>query len=104
MGAQVFLVGVACGLERYSHATLLNMLVVTVGVMLASMGEVHFDPPGFLMLFASLACEAMRLALVQLFLQVQVNSRTSCTQGLKCSISLCTNPVPISSVPIQTVR
>jgi hypothetical protein len=35
---------------------------------------------------------------------IQVNSRTHVPQGLKCFISLCTNPVSILSVPIQTVR
>jgi hypothetical protein len=35
---------------------------------------------------------------------VQANCRTHRPQKLKCLISLCTNPVSILSVPIQTVR
>jgi hypothetical protein len=34
----------------------------------------------------------------------QANCRTHRPQELKCLISLCTNPVSIVSVPIQTVR
>jgi hypothetical protein len=35
---------------------------------------------------------------------VQANCRTHRPQKLKCLISLCTNPVSVLSVPIQTVR
>jgi hypothetical protein len=37
-------------------------------------------------------------------LALQANCRTHRPQKLKCLISLCTNPVSILSVPIQTVR
>ena len=37
-------------------------------------------------------------------LLLQANCRTHRSQKLKCLISLCTNPVSILTVPIQTVR
>ena len=36
--------------------------------------------------------------------KIQANCETHRPQKLKCLISLCTNPVSILSVPIQTVR
>jgi len=42
----VFVVGVAFGTEKYVNVTMINMLVVTVGVMIASYGEINFHPLG----------------------------------------------------------
>lgn len=42
----VFVVGVAFGTENYVNVTMINMLVVTVGVMIASYGEINFHPLG----------------------------------------------------------
>ena len=64
------MVGVGCGLEQYSHAALLNMLLITVGVSVASLGVMNFQLQGFLVQLAAIACESTRLAFVQMFLQV----------------------------------
>jgi hypothetical protein len=42
----VFVVGVAFGTEKYVNVTMINMVVVTVGVMIASYGEINFHPLG----------------------------------------------------------
>jgi len=71
MPVSVFVVGVGCGLEQYSHAALLNMLLITVGVSVASLGVMNFQLQGFLVQLAAIACESTRLAFVQMFLQKQ---------------------------------
>ena len=42
MPVAVFAVGCGLGTESYSNATMLNMLVVTAGVAIASYGELNF--------------------------------------------------------------
>jgi hypothetical protein len=64
------MVGIGCGLEYYSHASLLNMLLITLGVAVASYGVVNVHLQGLLVQLAAIACESTRLAFVQLFLQV----------------------------------
>jgi hypothetical protein len=49
------------------------------------------------------ACQATEPAVLVPLLKVQANCRTHRPQQLKCLISLCTNPVSILSVYIQTV-
>jgi hypothetical protein len=54
---------------RYAGVTMSNMLVVTVGVAIASYGEINFHPLGVALQLASLATESTRLTLVQILLQ-----------------------------------
>lgn len=49
MPCVVYLVGIAFGVETFSPQTLANMLLITVGVVIASYGELNFDMFGFLL-------------------------------------------------------
>ncbi|KAK3286727.1 hypothetical protein CYMTET_5732 [Cymbomonas tetramitiformis] len=69
MPVSVFLVGTLFGTEQYSNKIMLNMAVVTVGVMIASYGEINFVLTGVLMQLASILFESSRLTLVQILLQ-----------------------------------
>ena len=42
LGAQVFTVGVFWGTETFAWPTLGNLLVITVGVIIAAYGEINF--------------------------------------------------------------
>ena len=53
------------GTEHYSAGVLANMVVVTVGVAIASYGEINFVLIGFLMQLAAILIEACRLIMVQ---------------------------------------
>mmetsp|Transcript_34154 Transcript_34154/g.57390 ORF Transcript_34154/g.57390 Transcript_34154/m.57390 type:complete len:334 (-) Transcript_34154:142-1143(-) len=65
----VFLVGSLAGTEIFTVATLSNMIVVTVGVLIASYGEINFVIIGVVVQLASILCESTRLTLVQILLQ-----------------------------------
>eukprot|EP00239_Pterosperma_sp_CCMP1384_P005882 CAMPEP_0197853150 /NCGR_PEP_ID=MMETSP1438-20131217/22186_1 /TAXON_ID=1461541 /ORGANISM="Pterosperma sp., Strain CCMP1384" /LENGTH=348 /DNA_ID=CAMNT_0043467455 /DNA_START=374 /DNA_END=1420 /DNA_ORIENTATION=- len=69
MPVAVFMVGVNFKTETYSHKTLMNMLVVTVGVMIASYGEINFVLTGVVLQLASIASESTRLSMIQILLQ-----------------------------------
>eukprot|EP00976_Prorocentrum_cordatum_P106685 1194503-Prorocentrum_minimum.AAC.1 len=70
MPVAVFTTGTMFGTETFSTNTLVNMLVITVGVMIASYGEINFILIGVLVQLASIASESTRLTLVQILLQV----------------------------------
>lgn len=53
----VFTVGCLLGTEKYQHAYLANMALVTVGVAVASYGELHFHVLGVLLQTSSLITE-----------------------------------------------
>ena len=65
MPVTVFGVGIFFGTETYKGSTLLNMCVVTLGVVIASMGEINFVVVGVLLQLTSIVLEAMRLTMVQ---------------------------------------
>eukprot|EP00887_Chlorella_sp_A99_P002687 scaffold6.g2687.t1 len=65
----VFLVGCAFGTDAFRWATLSNMVVVAVGVAIASYGEINFHLLGVFCQLASILTESTRLVLVQILLQ-----------------------------------
>ncbi|KAL6769247.1 MOT20A [Auxenochlorella protothecoides x Auxenochlorella symbiontica] len=69
MPVAVFGVGCIFGTEAYSPATLANMLVVSLGVAIASWGEINFVLVGVALQMLSIATESTRLTLVQILLQ-----------------------------------
>lgn len=69
MPVSVFVVGVIVGTEIYTNKIMFNMIVVTIGVMIASYGELNFVLIGVLVQLGSLLCESTRLTLVQILLQ-----------------------------------
>ena len=76
----VYGIGCAIGLERYSRGRLANMLVVTVGVMIASYGELNFNMYGFCVQMLAVVVEACRIVSVQIVLgkaNLKLNSITT---------------------------
>lgn len=69
MPVAVFLVGCTLGTEHYSGPTLLNMLIVSGGVAIASLGELNFVTVGVVLQLLSIMAESTRLTLVQILLQ-----------------------------------
>ena len=69
MPVSVFTVGCVFGMETYNPKTLVNMVVVTIGVIIASYGEINFVVIGVLLQLASVATESTRLMLIQILLQ-----------------------------------
>lgn len=53
----VFMVGCLLGTEHYGHTYMLNMVVVTVGIIIASHGELNFDLIGVILQGSSLVTE-----------------------------------------------
>ena len=64
MPVAVFTVGCGMGTESYSSNTLLNMIVVTIGVAIASYGEINFVVIGVVLQLLSVMTESTRLTLV----------------------------------------
>lgn len=69
MPITVFAVGVVLGTEKYSHSYALNMVLVAIGVAVASYGELNFDVFGVIFQCGSIVTESFRLALIQILLQ-----------------------------------
>ena len=65
MPVSVFAVGCAFGTESFSVNTLVNMIVVTVGVAIASYGEINLVWVGVALQLLSVASESTRLTLVR---------------------------------------
>lgn len=65
MPVAVFFVGVLMKTESYSHLTAFNMLIVGTGIAIASWGELNFVLVGVLLQAGSIACESLRITLVQ---------------------------------------
>ena len=80
MPAAVYTVGCIMGIEQFQMARLANLFVITVGVCIASYGELNFHFLGVLIQLASICAEAFRLALVQIILnseKLKMNSITT---------------------------
>lgn len=64
-----FLMAVICGTDKLSWAVFMNMLLVSVGVVISSYGEIHFNIIGTLYQVTGILAEALRLVLTQVLLQ-----------------------------------
>ncbi len=69
MPAAVFCTGCLFSTERFSFGTFGNMLVVSLGVAVASYGELNFVVIGVVLQLLSIVTESTRLVLVQILLQ-----------------------------------
>ena len=65
MPMAVFCVGNLFGTETFSQGRAINMVVVTIGVMIAAFGELNFVLIGFVLQLVSIVVEAARLTMVQ---------------------------------------
>lgn len=64
----VLFIGWAWGVENPSLSRLLNVLLIVLGVALASVGEIHFSWAGFIFQVGGIVFESMRLLLIQILL------------------------------------
>lgn len=69
MPVSVFSIGSIFGTEKFESSIFINMFLITIGVAIASMGEMNFNTTGLLLQLGSIVCESIRLVLVQKLLQ-----------------------------------
>ncbi|KVH99774.1 protein of unknown function DUF250 [Cynara cardunculus var. scolymus] len=63
------IMAVLCGTDKLRWEVFLNMLLVSVGVVISSYGEIHFNVIGTLYQVTGIFAEALRLVLTQVLLQ-----------------------------------
>lgn len=64
-----FVTAVMCGTDKLRCDVFLNMLVVSIGVVISSYGEIHFNTVGTAYQVTGIFAEALRLVLTQVLLQ-----------------------------------
>lgn len=64
-----FIMAVLCGTDKLRRDLFLNMVLVSVGVVVSSYGEIHFNVIGTLYQVTGIVAEALRLVLTQVLLQ-----------------------------------
>lgn len=88
MPVATFLMAVICGTDTLRCDVFLNMLLVSVGVVVSSYGEIHFNVVGTLYQVTGIFAEALRLVLTQVLLQkkgLTLNPITSLYYIAPCS-------------------
>ncbi|EPS72103.1 hypothetical protein M569_02659, partial [Genlisea aurea] len=83
-----FVVAVLCGTDKLKWDVFLNMLVVSIGVVISSYGEIHFNVIGTVYQVTGIFAEALRLVLTQVLLQkkgLTLNPITSLYYIAPCS-------------------
>jgi len=102
MPVAVFCVGVSFGTEKFNWSVFSNMLVVSVGVCIASYGEINFIWMGVILQLASIVTESSRLTLVQLLLQsrgLKLNPITSLYYISPCCFAFLSIPFMLFEAP-----
>ncbi|MBA0712786.1 hypothetical protein Golax_011862 [Gossypium laxum] len=69
MPVATFSMGVLCGTDKPRCDVFLNMVLVSVGVVISSYGEIHFNIVGTVYQVTGIFAEALRLVLTQVLLQ-----------------------------------
>ncbi|XP_057516828.1 probable sugar phosphate/phosphate translocator At1g48230 [Amaranthus tricolor] len=88
MPVATFLMAVVCGTDKLRCDVFLNMVLVSVGVVISSFGEIHFNIVGTLYQVTGIFAEALRLVLTQVLLQkkgLNLNPITSLYYIAPCS-------------------
>ncbi|KAK2364824.1 hypothetical protein P8452_67710 [Trifolium repens] len=88
MPVATFLVAVTLGTEKLRCDVFWNMVLVSVGVVISSYGEIHFNVLGTVYQVSGIAAEALRLVLTQVLLQnkgLTLNPITSLYYIAPCS-------------------
>ncbi|KAF6141313.1 hypothetical protein GIB67_024397 [Kingdonia uniflora] len=88
MPVATFLMAVICGTDILRCDVFLNMLLVSVGVVISSYGEINFNVVGTLYQVTGIFAEALRLVLTQVLLQkkgLTLNPITSLYYIAPCS-------------------
>ncbi|KAK4744571.1 hypothetical protein SAY87_010883 [Trapa incisa] len=88
MPVATFLMAVLCGTDKLRCDVFLNMVLVSVGVVVSSYGEIHFNVIGTVYQVTGIFAEALRLVLTQVLLQkkgLTLNPITSLYYIAPCS-------------------
>ncbi|XP_058097731.1 probable sugar phosphate/phosphate translocator At3g17430 isoform X2 [Magnolia sinica] len=88
MPVATFLMAVICGTDILRCDVFLNMVLVSVGVVISSYGEIHFNIVGTVYQVTGIFAEALRLVLTQVLLQkkgLTLNPITSLYYIAPCS-------------------
>ncbi|GFP81249.1 probable sugar phosphate/phosphate translocator at3g17430 [Phtheirospermum japonicum] len=88
MPVATFVVAVLCGTDKLRWDVFLNMLLVSIGVVVSSYGEIHFNVIGTVYQVTGIFAEALRLVLTQVLLQkkgLTLNPITSLYYIAPCS-------------------
>lgn len=102
MPVAVFVVGCSIGTERFSLVTLGNMLVVSLGVAVASYGEINFIVMGVVLQLLAICTESTRLSLTQILLQssgLKLNPITTLYYVAPCSLLFLAVPFFVIEAP-----
>ncbi|XP_022137964.1 probable sugar phosphate/phosphate translocator At1g48230 [Momordica charantia] len=88
MPVATFLMAVVCGTDKLRCDVFFNMVLVSVGVVISSYGEIHFNVVGTVYQVTGIFAEALRLVLTQVLLQkkgLTLNPITSLYYIAPCS-------------------
>ncbi|XP_065866199.1 probable sugar phosphate/phosphate translocator At1g48230 [Euphorbia lathyris] len=88
MPVATFFMAVLCGTDKARCDVFANMVLVSVGVVISSYGEIHFNVIGTLYQVTGIVAEALRLVLTQVLLQkkgLSLNPVTSLYYIAPCS-------------------
>jgi hypothetical protein len=88
MPVATFIMAVVCGTDKPRCDVFSNMLLVSVGVVISSYGEIHFNIVGTVYQVTGIFAEALRLVLTQVLLQkkgLTLNPVTSLYYIAPCS-------------------
>ncbi|XP_012573315.1 probable sugar phosphate/phosphate translocator At1g48230 isoform X2 [Cicer arietinum] len=101
-----FLVAVLCGIDKARCDVFFNMLLVSVGVVISSYGEIHFNIVGTVYQVTGIFAEAFRLVLTQVLLQkkgLSLNPITSLYYIAPCSFVFLFVPWYLLEKPMMEV-
>ncbi|CAI9107479.1 OLC1v1006839C1 [Oldenlandia corymbosa var. corymbosa] len=88
MPVATFVMAVICGTDKLRWDIFLNMVLVSIGVVVSSYGEIHFNIVGTVYQVTGIFAEALRLVLTQVLLQkkgLTLNPITSLYYIAPCS-------------------
>ncbi|KAJ0034138.1 hypothetical protein Pint_24192 [Pistacia integerrima] len=106
MPVATFIMAVLCGIDKARLDVFLNMVLVSVGVVISSYGEIHFNIVGTLYQVTGIFAEALRLVLTQVLLQkkgLTLNPITSLYYIAPCSFVFLFVPWYLLEQPVMEV-
>lgn len=106
MPVATFLMAVVCGTDKLKCDLFLNMLLVSVGVVVSSYGEIHFNVIGTVYQVTGIFAEALRLVLTQVLLQkkgLTLNPVTSLYYIAPCSFLFLFLPWYVLEKPVMEI-
>jgi hypothetical protein len=106
MPVATFIMAVVCGTDKPRCDVFSNMLLVSVGVVISSYGEIHFNIVGTVYQVTGIFAEALRLVLTQVLLQkkgLTLNPITSLYYIAPCSFVFLALPWYVLEKPTMEV-